>query len=123
MYVALLFFLVLKPSLVDINPVFDQYYTSISIEQENQRLDLYAFLLKNTPSSRALITVYAENGKTVKTVQARARRAARYLVKTGGVDPKRVVWRYEAVCKHNMIVLFHLYPDWADPARDTKCLR
>ena len=123
MYVAFLFVLVLKPFPIDLGPKFDEYDTSISIKQENERLDNYAILIKATPGSRGLIAVYAENERAVASVKARARRAARYLVKTRGVNPVRVMWRYEAACKGNIIVLYLLDPDRADPPRDTKCYR
>jgi hypothetical protein len=118
-----LVFLLLLVLSVDIGPVFDEYDTRISIKQENERLDNYAIQLQYSPSSRALIVVYAENKKTAASVKARARRALKYLVRTRGVDPARVAWRYEAVCRENLIILFHLYPDQADPVRDSKCLR
>src|ERR1044072_4542216 len=98
MYVVLSLLLVLS---VDIGPVFDEYDTRISIKQENERLDNYAIQVKTSPGSRALIVVYAEKEETAATVKARARRAMKYLVKTRGVDPARVAWRYEAVCREN----------------------
>ena len=121
----LAFFLLLVPFSADLPPVFDEYDSRISIKQENERLNNYAFQLKASPDTRALIVVYAENEKSVDSVQARARRAVKYLVKTRRIDPTRVVWRYEAVCKAkgNIIILFLLYPDQIDPARDTKCIR
>jgi len=53
------------------NPLFDAYYTSISIKQENQRLDNYAVQLKNSPGSRALIVVYSENEQSTPAAKAR----------------------------------------------------
>ena len=123
MYVAFLFLLVLKPFPVDTGPRFDAYDTSISIKQENERLNNFATVIKGYPGSRGLIAVYAENEKAAASVKARARRASRYLVKTRGVNPVRVMWRYEAACKSNLIILYLLDPDRADPERDTKCLR
>lgn len=123
MYVVVLFLLVLQPFPLDTGPRFDAYDTRISIKQENERLDNYAIQIKNYPGSRGLIAVYAENEKSAASVKARARRAARYLVKTRGVNPARVMWRYEAACKSNLIILYLLDPDRADPERDTKCLR
>jgi hypothetical protein len=72
MQLVFLLFLVLRPFFADINPVFDEYDTRISIKQENGRLDNYAIQIKNSPGSRALIVVYAENEKTT-------RRAMKYL--------------------------------------------
>lgn len=123
MYVAFLFLLVLKFFPVDTGPRFDAYDTSISIKQENERLDNFAVVIKAYRGSRGLIAVYAENEKTAASVKARARRAAKYLVKTRGVDPVRVMWRYEAACKRNEIILYLLDPDRADPPRDTNCMR
>jgi hypothetical protein len=123
MFVVFLFLLVLKPFPLDTGPVFDAYDPSISIKQENERLDNFAIQIKNYAGSRGLIAVYAESEKAAASVKARARRAARYLVKTRGVNPVRVMWRYEAACKSNLIILYLLDPDRADPARDTKCLR
>ena len=123
MHLLAFFFLLLTPLYTDIGPVFDAYDPLIGIKQENQRLDNYAFQLKTSPDTRSLIVVYAENEKNVSALQARARRAVRYLVKTRGVNPTRVVWRYEAVCGRNEVILFLLYPDQADPPRDTKCIR
>jgi hypothetical protein len=123
MFIAFLFVLVLKPFPADISPKFDEYDARISIKQENERLDNYAIAIKVTPGSRGLIAVYAENEKAAASVKARARRAARYLVKTRHVNPVRVMWRYEAACKGNIIVLYLLDADRADPPRDTKCYR
>jgi hypothetical protein len=123
MYVVVLFLLVLKPFPVDTGPVFDAYDPLITIKQENERLDNYAIQIKNYTGSRGLIAVYAEDEKSAASVKARARRAARYLVKTRGVNPARVMWRYEAACKRNVIILYLLDPDRPDPERDTKCLR
>lgn len=123
MYLAFLLLLVLKPFPVDTGPRFDAYDTSISIKQENERLDNFAIQIKAYRGSRGLIAVYAENGKTAASVKARARRAAMYLVKTRGVDPVRVMWRYEAACKRNEIILYLLDPDRADPPRDINCMR
>ena len=117
------FFLLLTPFCVDTNPLFDAYNTSISIKQEHERLDNYAIQIKNSTGSRALLVVYAEKEETAKSVKARARRAVNYLVKTRGLNPARVVWRYDGACRHNEILLYVLYPDQADPARDTNCLR
>ena len=122
MYVAVLFLLVLKPFPVDTGPVFDAYDPRISVKQENERLNNFATVIKGYPGSRGLIAVYAENEKTAASVKARARRAARYLVKTRGVNPVRIMWRYEAACKRNVIILYLLDPDRADPPRDTKCM-
>jgi len=123
MYVAFLFLLVLKPFPVDTGPRFDAYDTSISIKQENERLDNFAVVIKAYRGSRGLIAVYAENKKTAASVKARARRAAMYLVKTRGVNQARVMWRYEAACKRNEIILYLLDPDRADPPRDINCMR
>jgi hypothetical protein len=124
MYVVFLFLLVLKPFPLDTGPRFDAYDPSISIKQENERLDNFAIQIKNYAGSRGLIAVYAESEKAAASVKARARRAARYLVKTRGVNPVRVMWRYEAACaKGNLIILYLLDPDRADIPRDTKCLR
>lgn len=123
MYVVFLFLLVLKPFPLDTGPRFDAYDPLISIKQENERLDNFAIQIKNYAGSRGLIAVYAESEKAAASVKARARRAARYLVKTRGVNPVRVMWRYEAACKSNLVILYLLDPDRADPERDTKCLR
>ena len=103
------------------NPLFDSYYTLISIKAENARLDNYAAQLRNAPLGRAVIVVYAGSENTVRSAKARALRAVRYLVKTRGVDPSRVVWRYDAACGHEEILLYLLYPNEADPTPDTKC--
>ena len=126
MNLASLSFLPLIPFLwftVDTGPVFDAYDPLISIKQENERLDNYAIQIKNYVGSRGLIAVYAEDEKSAASVKARARRAAKYLVKTRGVNPVRIMWRYEAACKRNLILLYLLDPDRTDPERDTKCMR
>lgn len=126
MHLVCLFFLlctVNPSSSADVGPLFDTYDTRISIEAENERLDNYAIQLKNSPGSRALLVVYAANEDTAASVKARARRAVRYLVKTRGVNAARVAWRYDGACKNNLILLYHLYPNEADPARDTTCIR
>ena len=105
------------------SPKFDEYYTIIGIKAENKRLDNYAIQLKNSPNSRGVVLIYAQDERTVKRAQARARRAVKYLVQTRGVDPTKVKWRYEAACGHETITLYILYPDLADPQRDLKCLR
>jgi len=123
MYVVFLFLLVLKFFPVDTGPVFDAYDPRISIKQENERLNNFAIQIKAYRGSRGLIAVYAENEKTAASVKARARRAARYLVKTRGINSARVMWRYEAACKRNEIILYLLDPDRADPPRDINCMR
>jgi len=80
-----------------ISPLFDDYYTSIGIAAENARLNNYAIQLKNAPESRAFIIVYAENERTVKRAQARARRVVKYLGEHG-INNKRTAWRYERPC-------------------------
>jgi len=126
MQLVLLSFLLLTPLLsssVRENPLFDRYYTSISIKQENERLDNYAIQLKNGPGSRALIVVYSENEQSTPAAKARARRAVRYLVKTHGLDPARVVMRFEGACsRHNQILLYLYYPNEADRPPDPECL-
>ena len=126
MHLVSLIFLLVTPFLstaVRDSPRFDAYSTKISIKQENGRLDNYAIQLKNDPNSRGLILVYAENEKTAAATKARARRAAKYLVKTRGLNPARVIWRFEGACKYDEIQLYLLYPTEADPIRDTKCIR
>lgn len=126
MHLAALFLLLLAPFLataVRESPLFDVYSTKISSKQERERLDNYAIQVKNSPESRALILVYAENENTAPATKARARRAVRYLVKTRGLNPARVVWRFEGACKSDEIHLYLLYPDQRDPARDTTCTR
>src|SRR5215218_2616252 len=121
-----LIFLLLTPFLSsspDLGPLFDAYSTGISIKQENGRLDNYAIQLKSSPEIRALIVVYAESENSGRSGRARARRAVRYLVKTRRLNPARIVWRFEGVCKHNVIFLYLLYPTDADPPRDTTCMR
>ena len=123
MYVVFLFLLVLKFFPVDTGPVFDAYDPRISIKQENERLDNYAIQLKSGPGSRALIVVYSENEQSTPAAKARARRAVRYLVKTRGLDPARVVMRFEGACsRHNQILLYLFYANEADRPPDPKCL-
>ena len=105
------------------SPKFDEYYTIIGIKAENKRLDNYAIQINNWPKSKGLVLIYAQDERTVKRAQARARRAVKYLVQTRGVDPTRVKWRYEAACGHEMIQLYILEPTLADPDPDPKCIR
>ena len=107
----------------DLGPLFDAYSMRISIKQENARLNNYAMQLKSAPDTRALIVVYAENEISATSARARALRAVRYLVKTRGLNPARIVWRFEGVCTRNQILLYLLYADEADPRRDTTCMR
>jgi hypothetical protein len=126
MHLVPLFLLLLTPFLATAareSPLFDVYSTKISSKQEHERLDNYAIQLKNAPDSRALILVYAENENSAPATKARARRAVRYLVKTRGLNPARVVWRFEGACRRAEIHLYLLYPDQRDPARDTTCIR
>ena len=126
MHLIFLSVLLLTPllsSAVKENPLFDAYHTSISIKEENQRLDNYAIQLKNSPGSRALIVVYSENEQSTPAAKARARRAVRYLVKTRGLEPARVVMRFEGACsRHNQILLYLFYANEADRPPDPKCL-
>lgn len=108
------------------SPKFDEYYTIIGIKAENKRLDNYAIQLNNSPGSRGIILVYARDETSAKSAQARARRAVKYLVKIRGVDAARVTWKYECacVCNHEMISLYLLYPNQADPMSDpSRCSR
>ena len=126
MHLIFLSVLLLTPllsSAVKENPLFDAYHTSISIKEENQRLDNYAIQLKNSPGSRALIVVYSENEQSASSVKTRARRAVRYLVKTHGLDPAKVVMRYDGACKHDEILLYLFFPNETDPPPDTTCIR
>lgn len=126
MHLIALFLLLVAPFLATAareSPLFDVYSTKISSKQEHGRLDNYAIQLKYDPGSRALILVYAENENSAPATKARARRAVRYLVKTRGLNPARVVWRFEGACKRDEIYLYLLYPNERDPVRDTKCIR
>lgn len=100
------------------SPLFDAYSTSISIKQENGRLDNYAIQLKNAPDSRSLIVAFSENEQSAAAVKARARRAVRYLVKTRGINPSKIVMRYDGPCRPNQILLYLLYPNQVDPPPD-----
>ena len=103
------------------SPVFDAYSTRIGIKAENERLKNYAAVLRNYPEGRGLIVVYAADEKSVKSAKARGLRAYEF-VKTHGVEPGRIVWRYEAACK-DLILLYLLDPDRSIPDRDPKCER
>jgi hypothetical protein len=122
-FLSLLLLTPLLSSAVRDSPVFDAYSTSISIKQENARLDNYAIQLKNSPSSRGIIIAYSEDEQSAPSVKARARRAVRYLVKTRGIDAAKVVMRYDGVCRPNQLVLYLLYPDQVDPTPDPTCFR
>ena len=103
--------------------LFDVYYTRIGIKAENERLKNYAIQLKNAPNSRGLIVVYAADEKSRKSAEARAKRAYNVVVKTYGIEPGRVVWRYEAACKNELILLYLMFQDQSIPDRDPKCTR
>ena len=104
------------------SPVYDAYLTRIGIKAENARLRNYAAVLRNYPLGRGLIVVYAADEKSVKSAKARGLRAYQF-VKTHGVEPGRIVWRYEAACKNELILLYLLDPDRSIPDRDPKCMR
>lgn len=103
--------------------LFDRYYTRIGIKAENERLKNYAIQLRNSPNSRGLIVVYAADEKSEKSAKVRGQRAYAQLVKTHGIEPGRVVWRYEAACKNEQILLYLMYPNESIPNRDPKCMR
>ena len=124
MHLVFLSLLLLSPfsaSSVKENPLFDAYSTEISIKQENQRLDNFAIQLKNSPGSRALIVFFSQDEQSARSVKVRARRAVKYLVKTRGIDPSKVVMRYDGPCRPNQILLYLLYTNEADPAADKYC--
>jgi len=118
----LISFVSLSPAATRENPLFDAYYTSIGFAAENARLNNYAIQLQNAPASRGFIVVYAENERTVKRANARARRAVRYLVKRG-INARRIAWRYERPCGHEEILLYLFYPNESDPRPDPKCMQ
>jgi len=121
MHLVFLSFLLVTPLLsssVRENPLFDVYDTSISIKQQNTRLDNYSIQIKNAPGSRAVIVVYSEDEHSAQSAKASARRAVRYLVKTRGLDPSRVVMRYDGLCKQNMILLYVIYQNESDPGHN-----
>lgn len=103
--------------------MFDHYATRIGIKAENKRLKNYAIQLRNYRQSRGLIVVYAADEKSVKSAKARGLRAYQFVVKTHGIEPGRVNWRYEAACKNEQIILYLLDPDRSIPDRDPKCMR
>ena len=103
--------------------LFDHYLTRIGIKAENERLKNFAIQLKNAPNSRGLIVVYAADEKSQKSATARALRAYRFVVNTYGIERGRVVWRYEAVCKNEQILLYLMFQDESIPSRDPKCMR
>jgi hypothetical protein len=105
------------------SPLFDHYYTRIGIKAENERLKYYGLQLKHCPNCRGLIMVYAADEKSQKSAKARAQRAYEFVVKNYGIEPGRVVWRYEAACKNEQILLYLFFPDQSVPDRDPKCMR
>ena len=128
MRLATLSFLLLAASPLSIaakprgSTTFDHYHTRIGIKAENERLKNYAIQLRNAPNSRGLIVVYAANEKSQKSAKARAQRAYTFVLKTG-VEPGRIVWRYEAACKNEQIILYLMFADESIPPRDPKCMR
>ena len=122
-FLSVLLLAPLFSSAVRENPLFDVYDTKISIAEENARLDNYAVQIKNSTGGRGLIVVYSESDHNAPAVKARARRAVKYLVKTRGVDPAKVVMRYDAACGYNHILLYLFFENQADPPPDTKCSR
>jgi hypothetical protein len=107
----------LRPS-----PVFDAY-GNISFKAERARLKNYAVQLRASPTNRGFVRVYAGGPWDAATATARARRAYNYLIKNERIDAKRLQWRYEGVCKQEVVLLYLLEPDRADPPRDPACQR
>ena len=70
--------------------IFDKY-GDVSWEDEKSRLDEFAVQLKQQPSARGAIIMYAGNPTYEGEVAFRLRRAKNYLVRTHGIASQRVV--------------------------------
>jgi hypothetical protein len=71
--------------------VFDQY-SGLTFREEKERLDNLASQLLVEPDTKAYIVLYAGRRSRAGEVQARIRRARKYLITHGGIDAERIVF-------------------------------
>src|SRR5688572_859927 len=75
----------------------DQYwlkldeYSNISSNQEKVRLDNLIIVLRNSADSMGYIIAYGGRRSCAGEAQARADRAREYVMRSGGIEAKRVV--------------------------------
>jgi hypothetical protein len=69
---------------------FDEYPT-LSFTDERTRLDNFATRLLLEPNTKGYIIVYGGQLMRSRETQARAKRAKNYLVKSRGIDARRIV--------------------------------
>ncbi len=87
------------PTIVDKPPPppsprkFDEF-ESIAFDDDKARLDAFAIELQNNPDSQGYIILYQGTDKTsmrVRKVDVICKRTLDYLVKSRGIDPRRIV--------------------------------
>lgn len=71
--------------------VFDQY-SGLTFREEKERLDNLASQLLIEPDTKTYIIAYAGRRSRAGEVQARVRRARKYLITHGGIDAERIVF-------------------------------
>lgn len=98
---------------MDPNSPFDSY-GNLCWEDEQARLDNFAIQLQNAPTVTGEIIVYAGRQSCPSEAKYRGNRARNWVLKRGGLDPKRVVvieaGFYEAVTTYLII-----RPNGSDP--------
>ena len=87
------------PTIIDKKPLpptpvrFDEF-ESLAFDDDKARLDAFAIELQNNPDSQGYIIMYQGNDKISmksRKVDKLSKRTLDYLVKTRGIDPRRIV--------------------------------
>lgn len=92
---------------VDFFPLFDQY-GHLSFSDEKARLDNFVIQMREHFGRGALV-VLGENAAARRKLMKRAQRAKRYLVRTRGLEPQRLLI-LDGGYREKTVMQLHLYP-------------
>ena len=84
---------------------FDSYPAFSSIAIERLHLDNYAFYLLDHPDTNAYLVYYLGRDGTLKQVRQRVSAAKHYLVKSRGVDAKRIKMVYRGLLENTSTIV------------------
>jgi hypothetical protein len=113
--ITLLLSLAISPGHGSFNRPFDEYSSDLCWEDEKPRLDNFAIALQMAPTVIGDIIVYDGELACRGEAVARALRAKKYLVEHGGVEARRVVWRWGGYYGYQGATTLSITPYGASP--------
>lgn len=98
-------------------PPFEEFDNLVfrSFDDDKARLDNFAIALQNRPDVQGYVIVYQGPGKRAANAEKMAKRSLDYLVKTRGVDPRRIQITSGGNREETMADLFIVPPGASTP--------